>query len=265
MKVPVFYHCSLPWLVGRGACFSVLFPRELEMTCEASLIEIGNDGRADGADPRFLANPIERGEGNSSWLQQPFVILRPKWKQLASSTFRWQELSGALGDLGTFIPLTTYLAATGSLNFGSALICAGLYNLSTILYFDIPIAVQPMHTISSVAAASQMSPEEIMSAGLFVASCVLFLGMTNLITLVSKYVPTPIVQGIQLGLGVQLISKGLIDKHTGAFCKGLDKSSHCISQPWFGWDSIIMSLVIAAFFLLTEKRKGIPAALIVFL
>eukprot|EP00662_Eupelagonemidae_sp_cell21_P040007 gene40007-50376_t len=46
---------------------------------------------------------------------------------------------------------------------------AGVYNLLTTLWFDIPIAVQPMHTICSIAVTEQLSHGQLMGAGLFVA------------------------------------------------------------------------------------------------
>jgi hypothetical protein len=110
------------------------------------------------------------------------------------SSFRLSEFSGALGDLGSFIPLISYIAAKKGIDFGAALVWGGVYNIMTVLWFDIPIAVQPMHTISSVAAAQHFSPGDLASAGLFVAGVAFFLGLTNTIELVAKYIPNAIVR-----------------------------------------------------------------------
>ena len=47
---------------------------------------------------------------------------------VAGEAVRLQELSGALGDLGSFIPYTVNLANKGFVDFGAALVMAGLYN-----------------------------------------------------------------------------------------------------------------------------------------
>ena len=54
------------------------------------------------------------------------------------------EISGSLGDLGTFLPLLVGMSITNGLNFASALFFAGLFNIITGVTFSIPMAVQPM-------------------------------------------------------------------------------------------------------------------------
>lgn len=54
------------------------------------------------------------------------------------------EISGALGDLGTLLPLMIALALQGSINLSSTLIFTGLFNIITGVVFGIPLPVQPM-------------------------------------------------------------------------------------------------------------------------
>ena len=64
------------------------------------------------------------------------------------------EASGALGDLGTFIPLVASLVYVNQLDAGSILFFAGLYNIFTGFVFNQPVPVQPMKAIAAVAIAS---------------------------------------------------------------------------------------------------------------
>ena len=82
-------------------------------------------------------------------VQQAFVVLRPEWYAFARTHIRLQELSGGFGDLGTFITLITIVASKGLVNFGTALLFSGIFNLLTAVWFDVPIAVQPMHAIAA--------------------------------------------------------------------------------------------------------------------
>lgn len=54
------------------------------------------------------------------------------------------EISGALGDLGTLLPLMIALAIQGSISLSSTLVLSGFYNIATGIVFGIPLPVQPM-------------------------------------------------------------------------------------------------------------------------
>jgi MFS superfamily molybdate transporter len=54
------------------------------------------------------------------------------------------EVSGALGDLGTLLPLMIALAVQGSISLDSTLVFSGLFNILTGVIFGIPLPVQPM-------------------------------------------------------------------------------------------------------------------------
>jgi hypothetical protein len=54
------------------------------------------------------------------------------------------EISGALGDLGTLLPLMITLAVNGSISLSTTLVFTGCFNLITGVVFGIPLPVQPM-------------------------------------------------------------------------------------------------------------------------
>lgn len=54
------------------------------------------------------------------------------------------EVSGALGDLGTLLPLMIALAVQGSILIDSTLVFSGVFNVVTGLVFGVPLPVQPM-------------------------------------------------------------------------------------------------------------------------
>ena len=61
------------------------------------------------------------------------------------------EGNGAMGDLGTFLPLLVGLSVTQGLDAGTTLIYAGVYNVLCGFWFEIPMPLQPMKTIATVA------------------------------------------------------------------------------------------------------------------
>src|SRR6056297_3235999 len=91
------------------------------------------------------------------------------------------EISGALGDLGTFLPLVVGLTQEVGLDLGTTLLFSGVYNVTTGFLFDVPMPVQPMKTIAAVALSGNgLTIPQMMAAGIFVSSCVLVLGSTGL-------------------------------------------------------------------------------------
>jgi hypothetical protein len=162
------------------------------------------------------------------------------------------EISGSLGDLGTFLPITIALAINGTVSLSSTLVFSGIANILTGLFFGIPLPVQPMKAIGAVAIANVFTNGEIAAAGIFVAACIFVFSVTGLLRWFSAVVPIPIVKGIQVGAGLSLIiSAG---------------TSMLASLGWAGpsWaDNRIWAVVAFLFLLVTNHYRNLPYALIV--
>jgi len=160
------------------------------------------------------------------------------------------EISGSLGDLGTFIPLLVGMSVTNGLDFTSALFFAGLFNIVTGVAFSIPMAVQPMKAIAAVAIAEKLTQEQILAAGISTSAIILLLGITGLITVVNRVIPKPVVRGLQLGLGLQLLEKGVL----------LVRDTNVV----WGLDSISVGILGFALVLAFASSRKVPSALILF-
>lgn len=173
------------------------------------------------------------------------------------ATFKSQplaELSGALGDLGTLLPLMTALVLTNSISLPSTLLFTGAANILTGVAFGIPLPVQPMKAIAAVAIARKFTVEENAAAGIVVASLVGILSVTGLINWANRVTPVPVIKGIQVGAGLSLC---------------LSAGSSLLAPlgwtgPWWG-DNLIWALTAALFLLLTLTFPKLPYALIVFI
>ncbi len=115
------------------------------------------------------------------------------------------EISGALGDLGTLLPLMMALAVQGSVSLPATLVFSGVFNIVTGMVFGIPLPVQPMKAIAAAAIASRLSLRETVAAGGLVGAAVLLLAVTGLLRWLARHVPVPVVKGIQLGAGLSLV------------------------------------------------------------
>ena len=160
------------------------------------------------------------------------------------------EVAGALGDLGTFIPLLVGMVHQCGLQIGPALLAAGVMNVFTGLAFGIPMAVQPMKAIAAVAIAEGLNESQILAAGIATGVVVLLLGLTGLIDTLNRIIPRSVVRGLQLALGLKLLTGGFaMIARTGV---------------WIGYDSIATGVASAIVVLLLYQSKRVPAALAVF-
>ena len=164
--------------------------------------------------------------------------------------FSGAEAGGALGDLGTFIPLLVGMVNKCGLQLGPALFFAGLMNLFTGLAFGIPMPVQPMKAIAAVAIAEGLTESQILIAGIATSVVILTLGITGLIEWLNRTIPKSVVRGLQLALGLKLLSKGFIEiAETNAI---------------IGWDSIMMAALCVAIVLFFYSSDRVPTALVIF-
>lgn len=89
-----------------------------------------------------------------------------KTMQINSFRFSLRELGGALGDLGTLLPLMVALILINGLNVTIVLIMVGLFYLGSGLYFRLPTPVQPLKATSAIAISLGLSVGTIGAAGL---------------------------------------------------------------------------------------------------
>lgn len=116
------------------------------------------------------------------------------------------EISGSFGDLGTLLPILIALSESEAVWIDSSLVFGGIANIVTGCLFGIPLPVQPMKAIAAVALARNLNHDEVASAGLIVAGVVGFLGLTGLLQWFARWIPIPIIKGIQVGTGLSLIT-----------------------------------------------------------
>ena len=130
-------------------------------------------------------------------------------KSLRSFTFNRVEFSGSLGDLGALLPIAIAMIVLNGLNATNVMVTVGLFYIIAGLYFKVPVPVQPMKVIGAYAIAVGLTPTQVIASSLWMGLFVLFLGTTGLIHIIGKYTPKSTIRGVQLGVGIILMGKGL--------------------------------------------------------
>ncbi|MGE4506685.1 MAG: putative sulfate/molybdate transporter [Desulfovibrionaceae bacterium] len=178
------------------------------------------------------------------------------------------ELSGALGDLGTLIPLAVGMIMVNGLSPTGLFLSVGLLYLLGGAYYGVPIAVQPMKVVAAYAITSALSGSQITTSGLLLGVVLLVLGLSGLVAALTRLVPRSVVRGVQFSTGLLLLIKGV------EFIVGRSTLQRgVVSEPWLSLPdiplpgfSVPMSLVIGVVFgvlvlLLIDSRR-VPAGLV---
>lgn len=123
-----------------------------------------------------------------------------------------KDASGALGDLGTLLPLSLGAIGVAGLAPIPVLLGFAAFYIATGLYYRLPIPVQPMKAVSAVLLTTQVSAESLAASGILIGAVLLLLGSTGWINWLARLVPRSVLSGVQLGLGLMLayMSIGLI-------------------------------------------------------
>jgi predicted benzoate:H+ symporter BenE len=154
--------------------------------------------------------------------------------------FSAREVSGAVGDLGTFLPHVLGAVLVAGLSPAGVFSAFGLFYIASGLAFGVPIPVQPMKAASAAVLIQELSPGEVAAGGILIGSFFLLAGLTGLTDLLARVTPRWVVAGIQIGLGLSLARLGM---------------ETASSQPFIA--------VLTAMVLVVLLRQGhLPAALV---
>ncbi|GLP88523.1 sulfate transporter [Tritonibacter mobilis] len=124
-----------------------------------------------------------------------------------------REANGALGDIGTLLPLALGVIALTGLSPPMVRLGFGLFYIATGLVYRLPIPAQPMKAIAAVVLLGVASPTEIALSGVLIGLVLLGLGGTGLIDRIRRLVPQSVLSGLQLGLSLAWVAVGLMWKH----------------------------------------------------
>jgi predicted benzoate:H+ symporter BenE len=200
----------------------------------------GCDAPPDGLRPagasrgRLLAIPDVGIRCRSQAPDAPPLYARPRM------VWNLGEVSGAVGDIGTFLPHILGAITVVGLAPSGVLAGFGLFYLASGLFYGVPLGVQPMKAASAVMLVTPMRPGEVMGAGLVIGVFFLLAGLTGAVTRLARAIPAPVTGGLQLGLGLSLAGLGV--RQIG-------------QQLWLG-------LVVSALMLLLLSNRRLPAALV---
>lgn len=118
--------------------------------------------------------------------------------------FSLREASGALGDLGTLLPLVVGAIAFGQMSTQPVLLGFALFYIVTALVYRLPIPVQPMKAVAAVLLIGGATPGEVALSGALIGVTLTLMAVTGVAARLARLVPQSVLAGLQLGLGLAL-------------------------------------------------------------
>jgi len=129
--------------------------------------------------------------------------------KIKSFEFNLRELSGAMGDMGTLLPLAVGYFAVCGLNPAGLLVMMGLANIATGLVYALPMPIEPMKVLAVVAIAQHWSPSMVYASGFAMGIVWLLFAVTGIMNWVARVTPHAVIRGIQVSLGIMMALEAL--------------------------------------------------------
>ena len=119
------------------------------------------------------------------------------------------EITGAIGDSITVLPLIIALALLTDISLPHVLIAFGVFQVVWGIRYGLPISVEPMKALAALAIAGVLTYAELALAGLILAVVLLTIGLTGTLKTVEKWIGEPVIRGVQLAVGLLLFETGI--------------------------------------------------------
>ena len=180
--------------------------------------------------------------------------------------FNRNEFAGAMGDLGTILPIALGMILVNGLNPVGLFFSMGIFYITGGVYYGITVPVQPMKVIGTYAIATAMTAPQIQASAFLMFLCLVIIGATGTMDKFGEYIPRSVIRGIQLSTGLMLMVKGMKIILGKTLLKGAEQGVEpylTIQSAGFIPITIIIGICGIVVTLVFLNNKKLPAALIV--
>jgi hypothetical protein len=131
------------------------------------------------------------------------------YREEATLTISWTEVTGAIGDSITVLPIIVTVAVLSELSLATMLVWFGVFQVVWGLYYGVPVSVEPMKALAALVIAGTITTGELLVAGLFLSLVLLAVGATRSLTRLDRLIGSPVVRGVQFGVALVLLETGV--------------------------------------------------------
>jgi predicted benzoate:H+ symporter BenE len=131
------------------------------------------------------------------------------FRGLSDVDISWSEATGAIGDSVTVLPVVVAVTVLTDLSLSTMLVWFGVFQLVWGLYYGVPISVEPMKAVAALVIAGSITAGELLVAGVLLGVVLCLVGATRSLTRLGRFVGSPVVRGVQLGVALVLVRTGV--------------------------------------------------------
>ncbi len=117
----------------------------------------------------------------------------------------WREASGAVADLGVFVPIAVTLIVVNGVSPTAAVLPAAFGYLLVARVYRLPVAVQPLKAFGAAAIAAGAGVEVIAAGALLMGIVFVTLGSGSLLARLAAWFPKPVIRGVQLAVALVFV------------------------------------------------------------
>ncbi len=119
------------------------------------------------------------------------------------------DLTGAIGDSVTVLPIVVAIAVVTDLSLALILVWFGVFQIVWGGYYGVPISVEPMKALAGLLLAGAVTTGEFIVGGLLAGVVLVGIGLTGALERVRTLFGERVVRGVQLGVALLLVESGL--------------------------------------------------------
>ena len=119
------------------------------------------------------------------------------------------EVTGAVGDSATVLPVVVAVAALTDLGLPVLLVWFGVFQVVWGLRYGAPVSVEPMKALAALVIAGSLTVPELAAAGTVAGVVLLSLGSVGALGALADRIDPAVVRGVQLAVALVLARTGL--------------------------------------------------------
>ena len=119
--------------------------------------------------------------------------------------FDYGEVTGAIGDSITVLPLVVALGALTPASLPHLLVGFAVFQVIWGVYYGLPLSVEPMKALAGLAIAGAIGYGDLVAAGLLAGGVLLLSGRVGAVSKIAAVVGEPVVRGVQFAVACLLV------------------------------------------------------------
>jgi len=173
-------------------------------------------------------------------------------------SFSAGEVTGAVGDSVTVLPVVVAVAALTELRLPVLLLWFGAFQIVWGLWYGSPVSVEPMKALAALVIAGSLTVPELAVAGLLSGAVLLALGAAGALGALAERIDDAVIRGVQVAVALVLARTG-VELGAGAPTVALGAAAAGLAVAAVGYTRASALVVLALGAGVAGAETGLPS------